>query len=103
MVPDSIVGSNSYVIGQHLDDVALSEQESEMLFFWLRLCRLKRVGCAMKLPMSSVARLAESLMYKFGATSKRELLDVATQQGYLNQIPSTLFNQQLTVILREQG
>ena len=42
-------------------------------------------------------------MYKFGATSKRELLDVATQQGYLNQIPATLFNQQLSVILREQG
>lgn len=97
------LGGSSYVIGQHFDDVALSAQETELLFFWLRLRRLKKVACAMQLPIASVARQAESLMYKFGATSKRELLDVATQQGYLSQIPATLFNQQLTVILREQG
>jgi len=103
VVTDAITGSNSYVIGQHLDDVALTESESEILFFLLRLPSLKGLSRVLNVSMHVVEREVESLMYKFGATSKRELLDVATQQGYLNQIPATLFNQQLSVILREQG
>ena len=103
VVTDAITGSNSYVIGQHLDDVALTESESEILFFLLRLPSLKGLSRVLNVSMHVVEREVESLMYKFGATSKRELLDVATQQGYLNQIPTTLFNQQLSVILREQG
>jgi len=97
----SLVGGSSYVIGQHLDKVALSEREAEMLFFLLRIRSLKGLSRVLDVSMHRVEREVESLMYKFGVTSKRELMDTAMQQGYLNQIPATLFNQQLSLILRE--
>lgn len=97
----SLVGGNSYVIGQHLNKVALSERESEMLFFLLRVRSLKGLSRVLDVSMHRVEREVESLMYKFGVTGKRELIDTAMQQGYLNQIPATLFKQQLSLILRE--
>jgi len=50
-----------------------------------------------------VEQRLDSLKFKFGAINKAELFDQALQQGYLTQIPPSLFNQQLTVILREES
>ena len=51
VVTDSIAGSNSYVIRQHLDDVELTESESEMLFFLLRFPSLKGLSRVLNVSM----------------------------------------------------
>ena len=100
---DALAGANSYIISPRPDPLALTQQEAEMLFFLLRIPSLKGVARALDLSLKMVEQRLDTLKFKFGATHKTELLDQALRKGYLTQIPTTLFNQQLTVILREES
>jgi len=100
---NALAGANSYIISPRPDPLALTQQEAEMLFFLLRIPSIKGVARALNLSLKIVEQRLDSLKFKFGAINKAELFDQALRQGYLTQIPPSLFNQQLTVILREES
>jgi len=80
-------------------DQRLSSREMEILFLIVRGKTAKLVAAALGLSYRTVQQYIEILKAKFNVSSKVELIEAAMMRGYLNQIPVTLFNRQLSVVL----
>ena len=96
------IGANSYFIDQRRGQVDLSRQETDSLFLLLHGRSHKQIARVLNLTRRSVADQLANLKRKFEANSQADLLESAIQAGYLNQIPPSLFNRQLSLILSEQ-
>jgi len=96
------IGASSYFIDQRRGQVDLSRQETESLFLLLHGRSHKQIARVLNLTRRSVADQLANLKRKFEANSQADLLESAIQAGYLNQIPPSLFNRQLSLILSEQ-
>jgi len=79
--------------------VSLSPRESEVLFLILRGKTAKLAATVLGLSYRTVQQYIDSLKEKFHVESKIELIDAAMAQGYLSQIPLSIFSKQLSVVL----
>jgi PAS domain S-box-containing protein len=95
-----LVSGTSYVISRSCEQPQLTPREAEVLFLLLRCRTAKQISTVLTISVRTVERHVDHLKLKFGAGSKSELLDRAMEMGFLNQIPETLFKQQLSMILR---
>jgi len=79
--------------------VSLSPRESEVLFLILRGKTAKLAATVLGLSYRTVQQYIDSLKEKFHVESKIELIDAAMAQGYMSQIPLSIFSKQLSVVL----
>jgi len=96
------LGAKSYFIDQRRGQVDLTRQETETLFLLLHRRSHKQIARVLNLSRRSLADQLANLKRKFAVVRQADLLDCAIQAGYLNQIPPSLFNRQLSLILTEQ-
>jgi DNA-binding CsgD family transcriptional regulator len=79
--------------------VSLSPRESEVLFLILRGKTAKLAATVLGLSYRTVQQYIDSLKEKFHVESKIELIDAAMAQGFMSQIPLSIFSKQLSVAL----
>jgi len=84
------------------DKLALSRSEAEVLFYMLHRRTIAEISRALNLSDSSIEQQLEQLKKKFGAASQADLIDKALRLGYSSSIPDSLFDRQISIILREQ-
>lgn len=89
------------LLDQH-DKKVLSRSEAEVLFYLLNRRTLTEISQALDVSDVSIQQHLEQLMKKFGATCQADLIDKAMRQGYANHVPESLFDQQISLILRER-
>lgn len=90
---------NSYLLSDHAGPLSLTPREREVLFLVLRGKTAKLAAAMLGLSYRTVQQYIESLKRKFQVHSKVELIDAAHAQGYLDQIPLSIFSKQLSVVL----
>jgi len=81
--------------------VDLTLRESEVLFFLIRGQVAKSIAAILDVSVRTVEDHISTLRYKFSCDSKASLIEQAIYLGYLSHIPKTLFNRQLSLILRD--
>lgn len=96
----TLASGTSYVISRSCEQPHLTPREAEVLFLLLRCRTPKQISVALEISVRTVERHIDHLKLKFGAGSKSELIDRALERGFLNQIPESLYKQQLSMILR---
>jgi PAS domain S-box-containing protein len=96
----SLVSGTSYIISCTCEQPQLTPREAEVLFLLLRCRTPKQISAVLNISVRTVERHIDHLKHKFGAGSKSELLDRSLELGFLNQIPESLYKQQLSMILR---
>lgn len=96
------LGAKSYFIDQRRGQVDLSQPEAETLFLLLHRRSHQQIARVLNVTRRSVGDQLANLKRKFEVLSQADLLDCAIQAGYLNQVPPSLFNRQLSLILSEQ-
>ncbi len=89
----------SYVLSNEGGRLSLTPREREVLFLVLRGKTAKLAASALGLSYRTVQQYVESLKLKFQVRSKIELIDTAIAQGYMSQIPFSMFSKQLSVVL----
>lgn len=98
----ALVSGTSYVISRVCEQPQLTPREAEVLFLLLRCRTPKQISVVLDISIRTVERHMEHLKIKFEAGNKSELIDRAMAQGFLNQIPESLYKQQLSMILRAE-
>jgi len=96
-----LISQTSYIIHHSRDQLNLTNRESETIFFILRGKSAKQIAKILTISHRTVEQYIEKLKYKFNSVNQRELIENAIAMGYLNYIPESLFNKQLSIILRE--
>lgn len=79
----------------------LSRSEAEVLFYLLHSKTQAEIARTLDLSDFSLEQQLELLKKKFGAASQADLIDKALRLGYSCLIPNSLFDRQLSTILRE--
>lgn len=100
-VKEDLLGQNSFMLSHDFKELKLTVRESECLFYLLRGKTVKQIAIVLKISSRTVEEYCEKLRVKFRALNKNELIEKAIEKGYLNTIPATLFNKQLSITLRE--
>lgn len=80
--------------------VSLTARQSEVLFLMLRGKTSKSISEVLGLSKSTIDSHIEQLKYIFDAKGKEELLDNALALGFGSFIPESLFDNQLSVVLK---
>jgi DNA-binding CsgD family transcriptional regulator len=101
MAKSDLLGQNSYIVGNKFHDIKLSERQSQVLFFLLRGKLVKQTARILDLACRTVDDHLEQLRVKFHVQNKYELIDEAIKNGFLNIIPESLFNKQLSIELKK--
>jgi DNA-binding CsgD family transcriptional regulator len=96
----TLVSGTSYVISRCCEQPQLTPREAEVLFLLLRCRSPKQISVVLNISLRTVERHIDHMKFKFCAGSRSELLDRAIEMGFLNQVPETLLNKQLSMILR---
>jgi DNA-binding NarL/FixJ family response regulator len=100
-VKNDLLGQNSYMLGTKFRNLKLSDRQSEVLFYLLRGKTVKKIAYLLRISPRTVDEYLEQLKHKFNAQNRHELIDKTMSLGYLNIIPERLFNQQLSIALRD--
>lgn len=79
--------SNRYYLETSTNTRKLSTRELECLFCTLRGLNAKETGKCLGLSKRTIESYLENIQNKFGATTKQELIMMATSEGYRNIIP----------------
>jgi len=90
---------NSYLLSEQAAAVSLTPRESEVLFLVLHGKTAKLTAAALGLSYRTVQQYIDTLKFKFRVRNKIELIDKAIAQGYMSQIPLSMFSRQLSVVL----
>jgi len=90
---------NNYALSSDGGCLALSPRESQVLFLIMRGKTAKLAAAALGVSYRTVQQYIDTLKQKFQAESKIELIDKAIAQGYMSQIPLSMFSKQLSVVL----
>jgi DNA-binding CsgD family transcriptional regulator len=90
---------NNYELKGDGGRLSLTPRESEVLFLILRGKTAKLAAAVLGVSYRTVQQYIDSLKQKFGVESKIELIDTAMAQGYMSQIPLSIFSKQLSVVL----
>lgn len=102
-IQNGLLGSqNSYLLTHKFNEIKLSSREAECLFFMLRGKTVKLIAKYLGISPRTVEEFVAKLKNKFNAENKYELIDNAIQAGFLNTIPESLFQTQLSVALKEE-
>ena len=96
-----LTGQNSYSIGNLDQSLNLTTRQSEVLFYLIRGKTCEKIAKVLNLSVRTIYDHVESLKFKILSASKYELIDRAIEKGYLNMIPESLFQTQLSVSLDE--
>lgn len=91
--------TNKYFAGFKCGEVALTERQSECLFFLLRGKTVKEIAKFLNLSPRTVEDHIEALKLKFACQNKHELVAAAIERGLLNMIPKRIFEIQLFLAL----
>ncbi|MGD9153421.1 MAG: helix-turn-helix transcriptional regulator [Gammaproteobacteria bacterium] len=97
----SLIGQSSYIIDNNRGTINLSTRESEIIFFTVRGKTAKEIAKILNISYRTVEDYLYKLKLKFNVKNKAALIDSAIGYGYLNYIPTSLFNKQLSLILKE--
>lgn len=98
----NLLGSqNSFLLTHDFNEVKLSSREAECLFFLLRGKTAKLIAKFLGISSRTVEEHLSNLKHKFNARNKYDLIDKTIQAGFLNTIPNSLFNIQLSIALKE--
>lgn len=95
-------GLTSYPLKRLESTVTLEPSEAETLFYLLHNKTLAQIAERLSIAVTTVELLLANLKRKFRVASQQELLEKAASWGYLNQVPGSLFCQQLSLILRDR-
>ncbi|WP_233840758.1 helix-turn-helix transcriptional regulator [Dyella sp. 2HG41-7] len=96
------VARGSYCVGDGVGESAtLTTRESEVLFFLIRGQSANRIAEIFRISVRTVEGHIDALRQKFMCAGKAALIEKAIYLGYLRCIPKTLFNRQLSLILRD--
>lgn len=99
-VPNDLLGGQtSYLIGNNFKNIKLTERQSECLFYLLRGKTAKQMAKILNISHRTIEEYLEQLKCKFNVVTKYDLINKAIECGYLNVIPETLFNRQLSLKL----
>lgn len=93
---------SSYVLSPDYASIKLPKRQAECLFLLLHRKTSKRIAQILNLSAETIEDYIDVLKFKFSVQNRRELVDKAIAQGFLNVIPESLFNEKLAVILREK-
>ncbi|MGI4813729.1 MAG: LuxR C-terminal-related transcriptional regulator [Janthinobacterium lividum] len=93
--------AGSYRVGR-CEEADLTRREAEVLFFVLRGRNAKAIARVLGLSPRTVEQYIDVLKQKFAAHSRTELVDAALAADCFNFIPESLFNQHLSLVLREK-
>lgn len=83
----------------HIKKPKLNSRESECLFFLLRKCTAKNIAIILKISHRTVEDYIETLKFKFFCNTKIDLINCAKKLGYMNIIPSSILQKQLSIII----
>lgn len=95
-------GLTSYPLKRLESTIHLEPSEAETLFYLLHNKTLTQIAERLAIALTTVELLLENLKRKFQVASQQELMEKAASWGYLNQVPGSLFCQQLSLILRDR-
>jgi DNA-binding CsgD family transcriptional regulator len=84
------------------DKKVLSRRETEVLFYLLNRRTLSEISRDLDVSEHSIQQFVAQLIKKFAAASQADLVDKAMRQGYSSHVPESLFDQQISLILREK-
>jgi len=96
-----LLGQSSYLLGNNLNKLRLSDRQAEILFYILRGKTIKQIALLLNISPRTTEDYLEQLKNKFNVMNKYELIDKTIGLGYLNLIPERLFNKQLSIALKE--
>jgi DNA-binding CsgD family transcriptional regulator len=80
-----------YSIGKDFADIKLTSRQSECLFFLLRGKVAKEIARILGISYRTVEEHIEQLKLKFNCHNKSELMCLAIEKGFMNNIPKGLF------------
>jgi len=87
----------AYNIG---NNTSLSTRQQEVIYHLLRGKSANEIAQQLKLSMRTVEKYIENIKYKFGVSQKKQLIESCIEQGYLNILPISLLQRQLSIILK---
>lgn len=90
----------NFKIDKDRRDIELTPRQSQVLFFLLRGKTGVQVANILGISVRTFQEHLDLLKQKFRAQNKFELIDKAISNGYLNNIPDSLFSRQLSVALQ---
>jgi DNA-binding CsgD family transcriptional regulator len=93
--PHQKLTKGTYIIGYDDAGIKLSPRQQECLFFLLRGKTAKQIGQQLNLGHRTVESYLETIKTKFNCQNKYELIDHATELGFLDRIPEQLLYQSL--------
>ncbi|TDR81898.1 helix-turn-helix transcriptional regulator [Paludibacterium purpuratum] len=99
---DVLASRTSYIIGSPGHGPKLSQRQEEILFLLLRGKSARLIGKALGIATRTVEWHVCTLKEKFAVLSKCELIDKASEQGYLHNLPPGLCKRELSLVLREE-
>jgi DNA-binding NarL/FixJ family response regulator len=94
-LPCQKLKKGTYTIGYDSADIKLSSRQQECLFFLLRGKTAKQIGQQLNLGHRTIESYLETIKSKFNCQTRYELIDRATEMGFLNSVPAHLLYQYL--------
>lgn len=95
-----LVIKEDYFMNDSSCPIKLTKRQSEVLFFLLRGKTLKQMAKILNISYRTIDEYLKELKCKFNANNKYELIDKAIHYGFLNTIPESLFNVQLSMEIK---
>lgn len=84
--------NGSYVLHNDQSNSLLTNREMDCLFYLLRGKSSKQTAAILKISFRTVEQYIEQLKAKFKCETKSDLIESAVSKGYMNILPSSLFN-----------
>lgn len=81
------------------ENISLSNRQQEIIWHLLRGKSANAIGRELNLSRRTIETYIDVLKYKFGVKQKPELIESCLEHGYLNMLPATLLNKQLSIVL----
>lgn len=100
-VSNDLCGQSSYMLTATFNDIKLTDRQSEVLFYILRGKTAKQISLYLNLSSRTIEEYLLQLKYKFNADNKYELIDKAIAAGFLNTIPESIFQTQLSMVMKD--
>jgi len=89
----------SYLVGIFPQEKCLSSRELDCMFYILRGKSAKEIGKILEISHRTVDSYIENIKNKLGQYNRSALVDYGLSEGYLNYIPTTILNKNITAVL----
>ncbi|MEE9452620.1 MAG: LuxR C-terminal-related transcriptional regulator [Gammaproteobacteria bacterium] len=90
----------NYLLSDHYEGSSLTKRQAECLFYLLRGMSCKSIAKTLGLSHRTIEGYVEIIKFKMGCHSKQELIERSIERGYVEIIPSSIFNSILLSTLK---